>query len=249
MPVKLGSAVAGATLDGASLDGASLGVAADGLVVAPPHAATTIAMLATTAASRGDQLLGARDMRIFLHCARGPCAASPAVHGLLHARPHAVAGDCAGSLAHGGRVSSGSCSGSESPSPSSRPRSGTWRRIPPGITSSWTRHGPKAPDSSSSLQLGSTGYLLQDLAAEVAMRLDDPRLAALVEATPRFVSRRVVRRGVGRPSVVHRGRPRRGRGDPPRPPKAVPADLRLVRRAPVLRPRRSVAGRPVAPSA
>ena len=28
-------------------------------------------------------------------------------------------------------------------------------------------------------ELGLTGYLLQDLAAEVAMRLDDPRLAAL----------------------------------------------------------------------
>ena len=32
-------------------------------------------------------------------------------------------------------------------------------------------------------ELGLTGYLLQDLAAEVAMRLDDPRLATLVEAT------------------------------------------------------------------
>jgi predicted amidohydrolase len=32
-------------------------------------------------------------------------------------------------------------------------------------------------------ELGLTGYLLQDLAAEVAMRLDDPRLAALAEAT------------------------------------------------------------------
>jgi predicted amidohydrolase len=32
-------------------------------------------------------------------------------------------------------------------------------------------------------ELGLTGYLLQDLAAEVAMRLDDPRLGALAEAT------------------------------------------------------------------
>ena len=32
-------------------------------------------------------------------------------------------------------------------------------------------------------ELGLTGYLLQDLAAEVAMRLDDPRLATLVAAT------------------------------------------------------------------
>jgi predicted amidohydrolase len=32
-------------------------------------------------------------------------------------------------------------------------------------------------------ELGLTGYLLQDLAAEVAMRLDDPRLARLVDAT------------------------------------------------------------------
>src|SRR5213593_107605 len=32
-------------------------------------------------------------------------------------------------------------------------------------------------------ELGLTGYQLQDLAAEVAMRLDDPRLAALAGAT------------------------------------------------------------------
>ena len=32
-------------------------------------------------------------------------------------------------------------------------------------------------------ELGLTGYLLQDLAAEVAMRLDDPRLTSLAEAT------------------------------------------------------------------
>src|SRR4051812_40083697 len=32
-------------------------------------------------------------------------------------------------------------------------------------------------------ELGLTGYLLQDLASEVAMRLDDPRLAALAAAT------------------------------------------------------------------
>ncbi len=32
-------------------------------------------------------------------------------------------------------------------------------------------------------ELGLTGYLLQDLAAEVAMRLDDPRLMSLAEAT------------------------------------------------------------------
>src|SRR6266508_838670 len=32
-------------------------------------------------------------------------------------------------------------------------------------------------------ELGLTGYLLQDLAADVAMRLDDPRLAELAAAT------------------------------------------------------------------
>ncbi|HEX6868263.1 MAG TPA: nitrilase-related carbon-nitrogen hydrolase, partial [Candidatus Limnocylindrales bacterium] len=32
-------------------------------------------------------------------------------------------------------------------------------------------------------ELGLTGYLLQDLASEVAMRLDDPRLTRLAEAT------------------------------------------------------------------
>ena len=32
-------------------------------------------------------------------------------------------------------------------------------------------------------ELGLTGYLLQDLAAEVAIRLDDPRLAGLAKET------------------------------------------------------------------
>jgi predicted amidohydrolase len=39
-------------------------------------------------------------------------------------------------------------------------------------------------------ELGLTGYLLQDLAAEVAMPLDDPRLAALAAALPSSPSSR-----------------------------------------------------------
>ena len=60
------------------------------------------------------------------------------------------------------------------------------------------------------------------------------------------VGGRLVRRGIGRPPAVHRGGPARGRRDPPRPPQAVPADLRAVRRAPVLRGGRHAAGRAVA---
>ena len=74
------------------------------------------------------------------------------------------------------------------------------------------------------------------------MRLDDPRLAALAAATGRPVGGRLVRRGVGRPPPVHRGRPARGRRDPPRPPQGLPADLRAVRRAALLRGRATCCG-------
>ena len=95
-------------------------------------------------------------------------------------------------------------------------------------------------------ELGLTGYLLQDLAAEVAMRLDDPRLAELARATDGMSAVVVVRRGIGRSPPVHRRRPDRGRRDPARPPQALPADLRPVRRAPLLRRGRPPAGRPIA---
>ena len=78
------------------------------------------------------------------------------------------------------------------------------------------------------------------------MRLDDPRLADAGRGDARAVGDRVVRRGVGRPPAVHRGRAARGRRDPPRPPQGVPADLRPVRRAALLRRRRPAAGGPVA---
>ena len=60
------------------------------------------------------------------------------------------------------------------------------------------------------------------------------------------VGDRLVRGGIGRPPAVHRGGPHRGRRDPARAPQAVPADLRPVRRASVLRGRRCPAGRAVA---
>ena len=91
-------------------------------------------------------------------------------------------------------------------------------------------------------ELGLTGYQLQDLASEVAMRLDDPRLAQAGGGDPGPLGDRVVRRGIGRPPAVHRGRPARGRRDPARPPQALPADLRPLRRAPLLRRRRRPAG-------
>ena len=66
-------------------------------------------------------------------------------------------------------------------------------------------------------------------------------------ANGRPVGDRLVRRGVGGPPPVHRGGPARGRRAPPRPPQGVPADLRPVRRAAVLRPGRPAARRAVAP--
>ena len=67
------------------------------------------------------------------------------------------------------------------------------------------------------------------------MRLDDPRLAELARGDRGPVGGRLVRRGVGRPPAVHRRGAARGRRDPARPPQALPADLRPVRRAPLLR--------------
>ena len=81
------------------------------------------------------------------------------------------------------------------------------------------------------------------------MRLDDPRLAGPGRRDPRAVGGRLVRRGVGRSPAVHRRRPARGRRDPARPPQALPADLRPVRRAPLLRGRGHAAGGAVAPRA
>ena len=78
------------------------------------------------------------------------------------------------------------------------------------------------------------------------MRLDDPRLAELARGDGRALGGHLVRRGVGRPPAVHRGRPVRGRRAPARPPQALPADLRAVRRAAVLRRGRQPAGGPVA---
>ena len=75
--------------------------------------------------------------------------------------------------------------------------------------------------------LGLTGYQLQDLAAEVAMRLDDPRLAERGRHDRRPLGRRVVRRGISRPPALHRGGVARGRGDPARPPQELPADVGL----------------------
>ena len=133
------------------------------------------------------------------------------------------------------------------PRPDRAPRSGR-------STRTWRRHHDAARRRRATVgadlvvfpELGLTGYQLQDLASEVAMRLDDPRLAELAARDARPVGGRLVRRGVGRPPAVHRGRPARGRRDPARPPQAVPADLRPVRRAPVLRRRRRPAGGAVA---
>ena len=73
-------------------------------------------------------------------------------------------------------------------------------------------------------------------AARRARRGDGRRLSAVVS----FVEES------GGPPPVHRGGPARGRRDPPRPPQGVPADLRPVRRAAVLRPGRPAARRAVA---
>ncbi len=117
------------------------------------------------------------------------------------------------------------------------------RRTSPATTSCSARPARSGAGLVVFPELGLTGYLLQDLAAEVAIRLDDPRLAGLAAATDGPVGGRLVRRGVGRPSPVHRRGAARGRRDPARPPEAVPADVRPVRRAAVLRRGRSSCGR------
>ena len=96
-------------------------------------------------------------------------------------------------------------------------------------------------------ELGLTGYLLQDLAAEVAMRLDDPRLADLAAETaggPSAVVSFVEESGDHRLFIA--AALAGGRRDPARPPEGLPADVRPVRRAPLLRRRRRRPGDAVA---
>ena len=86
-------------------------------------------------------------------------------------------------------------------------------------------------------ELGLTGYQLQDLASEVAMRLDDPRLADLAGATRglsaivSFVEELADHRLFIAAALLEDGE------TPARPSQALPADLRPVRRAPLLRGR------------
>ena len=73
-------------------------------------------------------------------------------------------------------------------------------------------------------ELGLTGYLLQDLAGEVAMRLDDPRLAALAAETADGGSAVVsFVEESGDHRAVHRRGAHGGRRDPARPPEGLPA--------------------------
>ena len=84
-------------------------------------------------------------------------------------------------------------------------------------------------------ELGLTGYLLQDLNSEVAMRADDPRLRELGARRGEMSRRRRLRRGIRRASAVHRRGAVRGRRAAPRLSQVVPAQLRALRRAALLR--------------
>ena len=75
------------------------------------------------------------------------------------------------------------CRRSASPSPRSRRGSGRSSEPRDATTSCSTRPATAGADLVVFPELGLTGYQLQDLAAEVAMRLDDPRLAELAAAT------------------------------------------------------------------
>ena len=94
-------------------------------------------------------------------------------------------------------------------------------------------------------ELGLTGYLLQDLASEVAMRLDDPRLGELATATRglsavvSFVEESGDHRLFIAAALIEDG------AHPARPSQGLPADLRPLRRAAVLRPGRRDPGRSV----
>ena len=66
--------------------------------------------------------------------------------------------------------------------PRSRRASARWRRTSSDTTSSSARRAQEGADLVVFPELGLTGYLLQDLNAEVAMRRDDPRLLGLAQA-------------------------------------------------------------------
>ena len=84
-------------------------------------------------------------------------------------------------------------------------------------------------------ELGLTGYLLQDLNAEVAMASDDARLRGLAaDAREMSVIVGFVERSSDAPAV-HRRRAARGGRSAARLSEVVPAQLRAVRRAPLLR--------------
>ena len=76
-------------------------------------------------------------------------------------------------------LDSGRAAAPHRPRPDRADGSGTSRRTSPATTSCSARRAADGAGLVVFPELGLTGYLLQDLAAEVAMRLDDPRLAAL----------------------------------------------------------------------
>ena len=95
-------------------------------------------------------------------------------------------------------------------------------------------------------ELGLTGYQLQDLASEVSMRLDDPRLTALaaetrgLSAVVSFVEESADHRLFIAAALLEDGEIRHVHR------KLFLPDLRAVRRAALLRGRRRAAGRAVA---
>ena len=124
--------------------------------------------------------------------------------------------------------------------PRSRRGSATSRRTWSATARSSRRRGSVAPTWSSSRSSGLTGYLLQDLNAEVAMRRDDPRLASLaaetqgLSAVVSFVEESDDHRLFISAALLEDG------ARPSRPSQGLPAHLRALRRAPLLRAGRSL---------
>ena len=114
--------------------------------------------------------------------------------------------------------------------PGSVPSRTTWRRTTSDRRGARARRGPGGVPGARPDRLPAPG---PRVGGRHAPRR--PGAAGAGRGHPGHVRGRVVRRGVGRPPAVHRGGAAGGRRDPPCPPQGLPAHVRPVRRAALLR--------------
>ena len=115
------------------------------------------------------------------------------------------------------------------------PRSAPSMTTSRGITSSSRKRARAAPASSCSPSSGSPATCSRTSPPRSRCDSTTRGWRSSPRATARPLGGRLVRGGIGRPPPVHRRRAAGGRRDPARPPQGVPADVRPVRRAAVLR--------------